>query len=281
MAYRFLYQPAGAPNPTPITGGFVCEVLVGSRYTLWNGNPSAIQSVRIRGTGATSLTPPPPGPSPTPPDHFIVPDAQGWVAVDKDALDDGFNGWLMGFASSVALPGGNPAPGVLAGTAVPVGNQKNGVDAAIIFQATRISTIANVNLGAVLADYTNELGKIRINNWEEVNLLDLQEFQGPGATACSPLANNLHVLYTTDHELMAAWSISLVTSAMIPAPAPAFPNGVGPRGGAGSDPHSISTWPSCSYLVTLNTRRSLTSGLIDDSGKQSIKTFCIGKKNGN
>ena len=277
MAYRFLFQPAGAPKPTPITGGFVCEVLVGSRYTFWKGNNFAIQSVRIRGTGVTSPTPPTPGPDPTPPDHYIVPDPEGWVTVDEQAFDDGFNGWLMGFSSAVGIPGGDPAPGVLAGTAVPVLNQKNGVYAAIIFQATRVTTIAAVNGGAA-PDYTNQLSKVRINNWPEVNLLDLQEFLGPGATACSPLSSDLHILYTTDHELMAHWSVGMTTSAVIPAPAPVFPSGTGARGGSGSDFRNISTWPTCSYLVSLTTRRSLTNGLIDDYDKQSIKTFCIGKK---
>ena len=104
-------------STTPVTGGFVCEVLVGSRYTFWKGNPFALQSVRIRGTGTTSPTPPTPGPDPTPPDHFIVPDAQGWVTIDQMALDDGFNGWLMGFSSPVAFPGGGAAPaGLLAGS---------------------------------------------------------------------------------------------------------------------------------------------------------------------
>src|SRR5712691_9119968 len=122
MAYRFIYQQGG--STTNITGGFVCEVLVGSRYTTWNANPFALQSVRIRGTGSTSPTPPPPGPGISPPNHYIVPDAQGWIVVDPAALDDGFNGWLMGFASHVAAPGGDPAPGVVAGTAVPGPNQK-------------------------------------------------------------------------------------------------------------------------------------------------------------
>lgn len=280
MAYRFLYQPAGAATPTPITGGFVREVLVGSRYTFWNGNPLAIQSVRIRGTGTTSPTPPPPSPDPTPPDHYIVPDAKGWVAVDPMAFDDAFNGWLMGFASGVAFPGGDPAPGVPAGTAVPVANQKNGVDAKLIFQATRTSTIVAVNGGAA-PDYTNQLDKIRINNWSEVNLLDLQEFVGPGTTPCSPLTNALHILYTTDHELLATWSIDMVTSAVIPGPAPVFPSGAGPRGAAGSDFHDITTWPTCSYLIRLHTRRSLTDGLIDDSDKWNFKTFCVGSKKPN
>jgi hypothetical protein len=273
MAYRFLYQPAGAPAATPITGGFVCEVLVGSRYTFWNGNPFALQSVRIRGTGVTSPTPPPPGPGLTPPDHYIVPDAQGWVSIDANALDDGFNGWLMGFSSPVAFPGGDPAPGVAAGVAVPAANQKNGADSAIIFQATRVSTIAAVNGGAA-PDYSNTLGKIHINNWNEVSLINLQEFGG--GLACSPVTNDLHIQYTTDHELMADWSIDMVTAAVV-APAPVFPSGSGPRGAAGTDFHDTSTWPSCSYLLRLITRRSLTDGLLDDPDKWegSFLTFCI------
>jgi hypothetical protein len=277
MAYRFLFRPAGVPTPTPITGGpgggFVCEVLVGSRYTFWNGNPFALQSVRIRGTGTTSPTPPPPGPGLTPPDHYIVPDPQGWITVDAKALDDGFNGWLMGFASPVAFPGGNPAPGVPAGTAVPVGNQKNGTDCAIIFQATRVSTIAAVNGGAA-PDYTNQLAKIHISNWNEVSLINLEEFSG--GLSCSPVTNDLHIQYTTDHELMAAWFIDMVTAATV-SPAPTFPGGTGPRGAAGTDFHDTSTWPSCSYLLRLHTRRSLTDGLLDDTDKWegSFLTFCI------
>jgi hypothetical protein len=277
MAYRFLYQPAGAPKPTPITGGpgggLVGEVLVGSRYTLWHGNPFTLQSVRIRGTGTTSPTPPPFTPDPAPPDHYIVPDPQGWVPVDQNALDDGFDGWLMGFASWVAFPGGDPAPGVSAGTAVPGPNQKNGTDSAIIFQATRVSTIAAVNGGAA-PDYTNQLAKIHINNWNEVSLIDLQEFAG--GLKCNPVTNDLHILYTTDHELMAAWSIDMVTAATV-TPAPTFPSGTGPRGGAGTDFHDTSKWPSCSYLLRLHTVRSLTDGLLDDTDKweSSFLTFCV------
>ena len=276
MVYRFLFQAQGAPTPTPITGGFVCEVLVGSRYTFWNGNPFTLQTVRIRGANPTP-TPPTPTADPTPPDHFIVPDAQGWINIDPNAIDNGFNGWLMGFASGVAFPGGAPAPGVNAGTAVPVANQKNGSNAAIIFQATRVSTIAAVNGGGA-PDYTNQLAKIHINNWNEVTLLDIQQFLGPGATACSPLTNDLDILYTTDHELMAAWSINITTAATIPPPAPVYPSGTGPRGGSGTDHHDISLWPTCSYIVHLFTRRSLTDGLLDDHTKDNIKTFCIGTK---
>ncbi len=273
MAYRFLYQPAGAAAATPITGGFVCEVLVGSRYTLWHGNPFTLQSVRIRGTGATSPTPPIPTAAPAPPDHYIVPDPQGWIPVDQNALDDGFDGWLMGFSTPVAFPGGDPAPGITAGTAVPLANQRNGKDTAIIFQATRVSTIAAVNGGAA-PDYSNQLGKIHINNWNEVSLIDLTEFAG--GLKCSPVTTALHIEYTADHELMATWGIDMVTAATV-VPAPVFPHGAGPRGAAGVDPHNTTTWPSCSYLLRLTTRRSLTDGLLDDPAKWegSFLTFCV------
>lgn len=274
MAYRFLFQdPIVAPTPKPITAGFVSEVLVGSRYTLWNANPFTIQSVRIRGTGTTSPTPPIGPPGPNPPDHYIVPDPQGWVAVDLMAFDDAFNGWLIGFASNVPFPDGPLNPGVTAGTAVPVGNQKNGIDAAIIFQATRVSTITAVNGGAA-PDYTNQLSKIRINNWSEVSLINLQEFIGPGS--CSPLANDLHVLYTTDHELLASFTVSITTLAPIVLPAPLTV--IGPRGSGGTYFQNITTWPQCSYTAHLATQRSLTTGLIDDPSKDNPLTFCIGKK---
>ncbi len=276
-AYRFLFQEPGAPNPTPITGPFVCEVTIGSRLTLWKGDPNAVQSVSIRGSGTTSPTPPPDTPDATPPEHYIVPDSNGWIPVDPNALDNGFGLPLTGFASWVAFPGApdaDPAPGVPAGTAVPVGNQKNGVHPAIIFEATRVSKI-----GAPPPDYTNQLSNIHINNWLEVSLLDLQEFLAPGATCCSPLTTDLHILYTADHELMAEWFIDMVTCPPGPSPAPTFPSGIGPRGGAGTDFHDISTWPMCSYLIRLFTRRSLTTGLEDDDlDDLSFKTFCIGPR---
>jgi hypothetical protein len=282
MAYRFLFQPAGAATPTPITGGFVAEVLVGSRYALWNGSPT-LQSVNIRGTGATP-TPPTPGPGLTPPDHFIVPDPQGWVTVDLDALDDGFNGDLMGFVSAAGIPIGALNPGVVAGNEVVPPNQRNGTDCAIIFQATRVGTIANVNSGAATPDYTNSLGKARINNWPEVSLLDLLQFHTGGATACSPLSTALDIEYTVDHELIAAWSISLSTASGMtltnaPPALPILPPSTGAntaRGGHGVHHENIGTWPTCSYMVTLSTRRRLTNGLQDDPSKDNNKTFCIG-----
>ena len=71
--------------------------------------------------------------------------------------------------------------------------------------------------------------------------------------------------YTTDHELMATWAVGISTAATI-SPAPASSGASGPRG-ASADHHNISTWPTCSYTVTLTTRRSLTDGLNDDPDK--------------
>jgi len=279
MAYRFLFQESGGAA-TPITAGFVCEVLVGSRYISWDvdgtGLAPTLQSVRIRGASPSPDPTPPPGPPGTawgfPPDHYVVPDGDGWIRVDQNALDDGYNGWLLGFASPVAFPGGDPAPGVAAGTAVPAGSQKNGKDVSIVFEATRVSQI-----GAGPPDYTNALAKARINNWGEVMLLDLLQFHSGGGNPCSPLSTDLDIEYTTDHELMAAWSIGMNTAASV-SPAPTFPSGTGPRGGAGTDHHNISSWPTCSYAITLTSRRSLTDGLNDDTNKTIQKTFCIGAR---
>jgi len=275
MSYRFLFKRQGDPGPTPITGGFVAPVRVGSRLALWNGSWHW-QSVWIRGTGATSPTPPTPGMGLSPPDHFIVPDAQGWVEVDAETADAAFHGYLMGFASPAAVAGGAAATGVAAGTAVPPADQKNGTDCEIIFQATRSATIAAVNGGGA-PDYGNSVSKVRINNWQDVALLDLLQFHTGGANSCSPLSNNLDIEYTVDHEYIASWGLSLTTAAGKSLTAPPPPPST-PRGGAGTHHENISTWPTCSYTVHLTTRRRLTDGLGDDSGRTLTKTFCIGAR---
>ncbi|MGO9954687.1 MAG: hypothetical protein ACLP50_01680, partial [Solirubrobacteraceae bacterium] len=96
---------------------------------------------------------------------------------------------------------------------------------------------------------------------------------------CTPLTNMLTIEYTTDHELLAEWVITLKTAATVPGP-PTFPGEQpvpsGTRGAWGSAPYPLAGWPSCSYLVSLYTRRSLTNGLTDDSGRIiEQQTFCI------
>jgi hypothetical protein len=280
MAYRFLYQQAGATTPTPITGGYVYQVLVGSRYTLWHGNPNTLQTVYITGTGTTSPTPPISTPALTPPDHYIVPDADGWVPVDQNALGDGFSSWLMGFASAVAFPGGSPTPGVPAGTAVPAANQNNGVNAAIIFQATRVSTIAAVNGGAA-SDYTNQLDTIRINNWDEVNELNFTEF---ATGCCTPIDKTLSVQFTVDHEEMnsGTWSLGISSCALSsplditpPNPTTGVIFTAGGRGASGVIKEDTSTWCNCSYTATLTTTPGLTNGLVDRTPIYDTLTFAI------
>ena len=287
MAYRFLFQPAGAPKPTPITGGFVAEVLVGTRIALWNGS-NHLQSIRIQGGGVTSPTPPTPGPGTEPPDHIIVPDADGWVRVDQEALDDAFSGYLMGFATDVGVAGGTATSTALAGIDVPAGERKGGTDAAIIFQATRVSTMADVTNNVAAPDYTNQIAKVHINNWSEVSQIDLLQFHTGGGTPCSPLANDLDIEYTVDHELIRSWGLSIssasgMTITSPPPPPPAVvpvppPPPQTARGGAGSFHKDITGWPTCSYTVTLTTQRKLTTGLSDDPGRPNPKTFCIGRR---
>jgi hypothetical protein len=90
------------------------------------------------------------------------------------------------------------------------------------------------------------------------------------------------VKHTVDHELLDFWSIDVSSAAFPPyppaPPSPPFPNllsGTAPRGGNGTTPIDISSWLPCSYTVSLTTRRALTDGLNDDSGRTKQITFCI------
>lgn len=288
MRYRFLYERGG--SRTALVGNLLCSVIVGSRTIFWDVNGTGLeetfQTVVISGSGATPDPTPtpilPPGtPWGAPPTHVIVPDVDGWITVDPNALGAGFNGALIGFNTTVPFPDGDPAPGVAAGNPVPAANLKNGVDVAIIFEATRVG-------GPVSPpDYTNTLSRIHINNWEEVALLDILQFHSGGGTPCSPLSKDLDIEYTTDHELMAAWDVSVYSAAFPPTGIPplppmvswpAGPTPANPRGEAGTFHLDISTWPMCSYTVNLNKRRALTTGLIDDDTNTIPKTFCIGRK---
>jgi hypothetical protein len=285
MRYRFLYERGG--TRTALTGALLCPVIVGNRTIWWDVNGTGLeetfQEIQIAGSGATPDPTPTPGVGPgvpwgPPPPHVIVPDADGWITVDQDALGASFNGPLIGFNTNTPFPHGNPAPGVQAGTQVPGANLKNGVDVAIIFEATRLGGPTSP------PDYTNQLDRIHINNWNEVRLLDLLQFHTGGGTPCSPLSTDLDIEYTADHELMLKWSIGIITAASIPALT--LPNGAGTRSGGantafGTHHEDISSWPTCSYTVRLVTQRALTTGLVDDDANDTRKTFCIGLRRGN
>lgn len=271
MRYRFLYVHPSAPAvQVPITPDKVYPVLVGSRLIQWDlfgtGLVWTFQSIYVAGSGAT------PDPTPTPvlppgtpwgpvPAHVIVPDADGWVRVDQNALNGGFYGPLLRFKSDTAVPGG-AAPG--SGAGVAPADPKSGAGLRIIFQAGPVA-------GGVT--FFNELTNIRINNWGEVSQLNLLQFHQPGANACSQITNNLDIEYTADHELMAAWSVGISSAAAFPPPPP-LPGGAVPRGGFGTHHLNVAGWPSCSYVVSLTTRRKLTDGETDDSGRTNMLTFC-------
>ena len=113
--------------------------------------------------------------------HYIAVDPNGWVKVDPNAIGGGFQ-TLLGFDTTQALvaPGGDPNPGVPAGTAVPGAAQRAGKDLAIIFEATRVTTLPP----GTTPDFTNGLDKIHINNWTEVNELNFVEFV---TGCCTPI----------------------------------------------------------------------------------------------
>jgi hypothetical protein len=272
--YRFLYENLDAPGLLPITGGWVYPVLVGARLILWDtfgtGLTWTFQDIYIQGSGATvdpTPTPvlPPGTPWGSPPAHVIVPDADGWIAVDQAALDDGFYGPLLRFNTTQVLAA-LVAPGNGAGQ--PVLDPKNGIRARIVYQAGPMAASPS---GPVA--FTNELSKILINNWGEVSLLDLQEFSG-GGTPCSKITNAINIQYTVDHEFTAQWGIGISTDAS-PAPViPPLPSGSAPRGGFGTHFVNVAAWPTCAYVVSLTTRRRLTDGETDDSGRTIQRVFC-------
>jgi len=272
--YRFLYENLAAPGMLiPITGPLVYPALVGSRLILWDtfgtGLAWTFQSIYVQGSGATPDTTPPPALPPgtpwgAPPAHIVVPDANGWIAVDQNALDGGFYGPLVRFDTTQVLPALD-APGNGAGN--PPASPMNGLDLRIIYQAGPISASSS---GPVA--FTNALDRVRVNNWGEVRLLDLLEFTGEG-TPCSKITNQISIQYTVDHELIAGWNIGISSAAAFPPPPP-LPSGSVPRGGFGTHSVNVEGWPSCAYVVSLSTRRRLTDGENDDSRRTTTKVFC-------
>lgn len=274
MRYRFLYEHPSNPGAhVPITGDpLVVPVVVGSKLIQWKVSSDSFewtfQSIVVAGSGATpDPTPQPGGPGPwgAPPSLVLVPDAEGWVNVHPDALDDGFYGPLIRFNSPAAAPGG-AAPDDGAGN--PVSDPKSGVALKLIFEAGPVG-------GA--ATFTNEVDKVLVNNWSEVRQLDLLQFGGPGGNPCTPLSTDLDVQYTVDHELISHdWWLS-IESASGSAPGtviPPYPGGTTARGHAGTRHENIAAWTSCSYQVWLWTRRALTDGETDDDWGFALKTFC-------
>lgn len=281
MRYRFLYQ-IGANLPVPITGASVFPIQVGTRPIQWDHGFGPViepQSIVIAGSGGS--VPPPPVPvlgppnvdmGPVPP-SVQMPDADGWIIVDPLATNGALSGPLIRFLSANAVPGGSATSvGDVAGN--PPASLKNGTAIRIIFEAEPVG-------GATIAEpkLTNDLPKILINNWDEVRLLNLVQF---GVSCCTPLTNAMDIQYTTDHELMRSWALSISSCASnfgwVAPSLPSGPTGPKPRGDNGTahvDLTLPTPWPGCSYLLELGTVRSLTDGDDDDTGRSTALTFCI------
>ena len=100
----------------------------------------------------------------------------------------------------------------------------------------------------------------------------------------SGITNAFDIHYTMDHELVAAWGLSLGTSAAIPGGTPVLP-GLGiplaagqfasVRGGNGVVHLNTTTWPTCAYTVAFSRTLKLTDGEDDDSGRApQVAVFC-------
>jgi len=253
---------------------------VGTRPIVWNvsGTPAPVvtaQDIYVAPFGAPPGTVAPPTPAPALPPNVpwgpippavMVPDADGWVPIDPSATNGGFSGPLLRLDSTSIVPGGL-APGNGAGNAVAA--PASGRKVRIAFQAEPVSGAT-----ASTPTLTNELENLYVNNWSDVNLIGLAQFSGPGNTPCSGLSTALDIQYTADHELLASWGLGISTSASVPGGIPVLPSGSVPRGAAATFHIDISTWPACSYLVALTTRRKLTDGETDDSGHTNYVTFC-------
>ena len=285
MRYRFLYEDLGNPGTlVPITGSLVRAQQVGTRPVSWDfgfGPVTTFQSIWVAGSGGTTSPPPPPVPAVIPPPGtswgpvppaIIIPDSDGWVIVDPSVTNGALSGTLIGFLSSVAVPGGDPtSAGDSAGN--PPVSPKNSTVLRIIFEAepTGGPTSASPKL-------SNELSRILINNWAALRELAITQF---GSDCCTPLTNQLGVKYTTDHDLMRSWSVGISSCASTHGwSAPSLPSGPNsshpnPRGDAGTDNINIGNWPGCSYLMSLTTVLALTYGEDDDPGATNWITFCI------
>jgi hypothetical protein len=288
MRYRFRYEhPANPGVLVPITGSRISAQIVGTRPVTWDfgaGPIETFQSIVVTGSGGSTSPPPPPLPSPIPPAGtswgavpvaLMSPDPDGWVTIDPTTTNGALSGPLIRFKSATAVPGGSSTvAGDAAGSAP--GDLKTGVTLRIVFEAepTGGPTAGSPTL-------SNELSRIVINNWAEVNLLNLLQFTLPGASCCTPLSTDLGIQYTTDHEFMRSWALGITSCASslgLGWTTPVLPSGptaMKPRGDQGTANQNIVTWPGCSYRVTLNTSRKVTDGEIDDLGRTSEVTFCI------
>ncbi len=294
MFYRFRVALPGVADAAaaPVTAAQVTPVRVGWRLISWDQDGDGVaelrpQAVWVQGAGATPGLPAPPAVPPgtpwgAPPKHVIVPDADGWIPVDPDATGHVFQGALLSLNSAAAgiVPGGSSGGSGVPGQ--PPTTPRNGRKIRVLFDtATDPSNAATI-------ETQTDVAVLLVNNWPEVGELGCLQFHSGGGNACSGLDSALDIEYTTDHELMAAWSVGISSAAFSmpgapanPSPIVSGPDAMHPRGDNGTEHLDISTWPSCSYVVILSTQRKLTDGISNDPSRTSgLFTFCIDREGG-
>lgn len=268
MYYRFLFMDPVTSTETAVTGEYLRKVKVGSKLVWWDPDNDSVfgwttQSIHVAGSGAT--VPVSGGTGPVP-DHIIVPDGNGWIAVDQDALDNGFYGSLIRLRTEKIVSGGG-APG--SGAGIGPADPRNGAMVTLIFETTTDPTNPALTVRQMFTV------TLLINNWAEVRELDLQEFQSGFSGSCTGLTTGLTILYTIDHEIIDEWKVSMASAASGWSQPPGLPQGSAPRGGFGSHPTlDITAWPACSYTVRLSSRRALTDGENNDDWDTLPVTFC-------
>lgn len=278
--YRFQYSLDNV-NWSPVTAAQMeaAPLLLGKKLVTWNGGP-AFQNVVIdinQPASVADAVAPDNFPASIP-DQVIHPDANGWVRVDQTVLDNGFVGSLFWVNTNTIIGGGDASGGITPGTAPTPAQQKNGTIVYFRFQTTDDPT----NPGSPNLNTQNTpIAKLLINNWNEVNLITLEELFSGGGKGCNPVTTHAHIDYTVDHELIADWSITAWSSA-IPGGITGLPAGNVIRGSAASfdlatwaplNP-AFASWPSCAYSIQLNTRRKLTTGEYNDVSKPNQIIFC-------
>ncbi len=288
LYYRFLYSLDNVTfNPVTTAQMEGTALKVATRQITWNGT-TAFQDVVIDINQPASVADSIPAdnfPNPIP-DHVLHPDANGWVRVDQPALDNGFYGSLFYLNTNTVIGGGDASVGSTAGHFVTGPNQKNGQMLYIQFQTTDDPA----NPASTHLNTQSLIGKIYVNNWNEVSLLKLEELFANGGSGCTPVKTQAHVDFTVDHELINAWNVGIWSNAIGSVSGlPSESNSMAPVSsarGAGyildltapapyilTPPYST-PWPSCAYSLTLNTQRKLTTGEYNDQVKTNQVIFC-------
>jgi hypothetical protein len=283
MRYRFRYEVEGSGTGLlPINSANIATVVIGDRPIQWAvtsaGPVPRWQEIQVGPGGSTlpvGATPTPSGPGPWGPIPRVTlgPDSDGWILVDQQMTNGAISGTLLQLRSDTIVPGGAAAI-PLAGQMVT--DPKFGKKVSIVFEAEPVGGPT-----ALTPTLTNKVDRVVINNWDDVSALDLAQFTGLGQNACSSLTDVLTIQYTTDHEFMKAWDISIFSAAAFPSANPVASGSTG-RGAFGTSPPNvppnaplnISAWPACSYRVVIGTARKLTDGLNDDPRHTHERTFC-------